>query len=32
MQITPTVQDVTFHSRKGDILHTKESKVSHLTL
>jgi hypothetical protein len=26
MQITPTVQDVTFHS--GDILHTKESKVS----
>ena len=29
MQITPTVQDVTFHSRKGDILH---SKVSHLTL
>jgi hypothetical protein len=32
MQITPTVQDVTFHSREGDILHTKESKVSHLTL
>jgi hypothetical protein len=29
MQITPTVQDVTF---QGDILHTKESKVSHLTL
>jgi hypothetical protein len=28
MQITPTVQDVTFHSREGDILHTKESKVS----
>jgi ABC-type polysaccharide/polyol phosphate transport system ATPase subunit len=36
MQITPTVQDVTFHSRKGDILHVivhnQASKVSHLTL